>query len=296
MDRRYPIQAFDPERFAPFFGDSTKLLKHELLPGGACNSNYLVHTPDGQRTLCRLHQRGQPQLEQFVTRIAKDLVPCPDYLWVGDGVSVQTFIDGTHFEPTKELMHQAGELIARLSQFTFERPGDLQIDGSIQPINGWPSYQQGLTDLLHNATVKTYLSSAIVRKCEQLLATHTGTLADFDRCRSLVHGDFRPDNILVANGSIVAVLDWEFSHSGCSYIDIGNLLRHLSPEWERPFRNGLTDAVFELPDDWRFRAALIDLSSHLEFLTSNRSDAFKQQCVKRIEALIVRNGVPVNSG
>ena len=286
-DRRYPIQAFDPERFRVFFGDATEQLSATLLTGGACNSNYLVQTSNGERYLCRLHQRGNPQLEQFIARIASDLVPGPEYLWVGEGVSVQTFIKGAHFVPTEQLMHEAGQLIGRLSQFTFERSGELQIDGSIQPFDSWPSFQEGLTDLLGHSKVQHYLEGAMIRKCEQLLTQNTDILTDFDSCRSLVHGDFRPDNILTANGSIVAVLDWEFSHSGCSYMDIGNLLRHLSPEWERPLQEGLTDAGFELPDNWRFRAALIDLSSHLEFLTSDRSDTFKQQCVERIDSLIL---------
>ena len=287
MDRRYPIQAFAPELFRGFFGSATDQLSASLLTGGACNSNYLVQAPNGERYLCRLHQRGNPQLEQFIARIAADLVPSPEYLWVGEGVSIQTFIQGAHFEPTTRLMQQAGQLIGRLSQFTFERSGELQIDGSIQAFDGWPSYREGLMGLLENATVQAYLENAVIRKCEQLLTRHTDILAEFDSCRSLVHGDFRPDNILTANGSIVAVLDWEFSHSGCSYMDIGNLLRHLSPKWELPLTEGLADADFELPDNWRFRAALIDLSSHLEFLTSNRSDVFKQQCVEQIKALTI---------
>ena len=187
-------------------------------------------------------------------------------------------------------MYQAGTLIARLSQHTFERSGSLQLDGRIESIGGWPSYQKGLTRLLHNSAVQRYLSTATLHKCERLLATHSDLLTDFDRCRNLVHGDFRPDNILIANDQIVGVLDWEFSHSGCSYMDIGNLLRHLAPKWQHPLQEGLADAGFALPDNWRFRAALVDLSSHLEFLTSDRSDTFKHRCVERVEALIRQNG------
>ena len=40
MDRRYPIQPFDPELFREFFGADTEQLTATLLTGGACNSNY----------------------------------------------------------------------------------------------------------------------------------------------------------------------------------------------------------------------------------------------------------------
>ena len=41
-----------------------------------------------------------------------------------------------------------------------------------------------------------------------------------------------------------------------------------------------------LPEDWLRRARLVDLTSHLEFLTTARSDAFKRECVGRIEAFL----------
>ena len=42
----------------------------------------------------------------------------------------------------------------------------------------------------------------------------------------LVHSDLNPKNVLVgAGGEVVAVLDWEFAHSGHPYTDLGNVLR-----------------------------------------------------------------------
>lgn len=43
----------------------------------------------------------------------------------------------------------------------------------------------------------------------------------------LVHGDLNPKNVLVdpERGEVTGVLDWEFSHAGSPYADIGNLTR-----------------------------------------------------------------------
>lgn len=160
MDRRHPVEPFDPDRFRGYFGTHSDHLTADLFPGGACNSNYLVTSPGGPRVVCRIHRRGDPIVERNVTRLVRDAITTPDYLWTGKGVSV------------------------------------------------------------------------------------------------------------------------------ISFVNIGNLLRHLSPAWEAPLAAGLADEGFELPADWRCRAALIDLASHPEFLTSERSREFKRSCVRRIEEFL----------
>ena len=69
-------------------------------------------------------------------------------------------------------------------------------------------------------------------------------------------------------------------------MDIGNLLRNTPPEYHTEIRLGLEAGGMNLPTDWQERAELVDLSSQLEFLTSNRSENFKLQCVNRIEKFI----------
>lgn len=284
-DRRFSIVGFDAQKFSAFFGEETASLRAELLSGGACNSNYLVRS-SGKKYVCRIHNRGDPTLERHVLKITKDLIPSPECLWVGDGVSVLGYLDGQHFEPTTQLVREAGRIIGRLSRVTYPRSGQLEPDDGVTEMVGWSSFQTGLSAFLTQPAVEEYLDERTLLELRKLIDRHTSFFDSFNSCHNLVHGDFRPDNILVANDSIVGVLDWEFAHSGCSYMDIGNLLRHLAPKWENDLKFGLSDEGFELPDDWVFRASLIDLTSHLEFLTSNRSREFKLTCVDRIHRLI----------
>ena len=69
-------------------------------------------------------------------------------------------------------------------------------------------------------------------------------------------------------------------------MDIGNLLRHTDPVYHGQIKLGLEAGGMALPGDWKQRAELVDLTSHLEFLTSARSDSFKRQCVARIEEFV----------
>ena len=111
-------------------------------------------------------------------------------------------------------------------------------------------------------------------------------LAEVDADTSLVHGDFNPTNILIRGGAVSGVLDWEYCHVGTPYMDIGNLLRHTAAKYHGLIKSGLQAAGVYLPKDWRKQAELADLTSHLEFLTSTRSDAFKRQCVGRIKRFL----------
>ena len=289
MDRRHPIVAFDAQQFIEFFGDLASDLDVKLLTGGASNSNYLVRTSKGEQYVCRIHARGNPFVEKSVVARLRGIVPAPEYLWIGEGASVIEFIEGSHFQPSARLMREAGQVLGQLKEISFEKSGQLLPNGEVAPFKGWGSFEEGLSGLLAQEPVENLLGKNSITKLQDLLVQHRGTLEDFDSCHNLVHGDFRPDNILVSGDKITGIIDWEFAHSGCSYMDIGNLLRHASSEREQDFATGLREGGFELPSDWRFRALLMDLASHLEFLTSGRSSDFKLKCVARIDALLKAN-------
>ena len=286
-DRRFPHRPFSEQAVAPFFGSAHEIEHHELLGGGACNSNYLVRSRSGERFVARFYSRGNPAIEQLVTGLAGDSVPVPDYLWVGEEVAVTTFVDGRHASDSPELLREAGRIIARLSRIQFPQPGEIQTDGATRPFP-WGDWVTGLTELLDHSDVATRLGASLEREVRQLIVQKKDVYRDCDRHRSLVHGDFRPDNLLAASGRITGVLDWEFAHAGSPYMDIGNLLRHFGDSAATHVGSGLRDEGFPLPGDWRERAQLLDLGSHLEFLTSAHSPEFKQSCVARVADLVRR--------
>ena len=62
-----------------------------------------------------------------------------------------------------------------------------------------------------------------------MCADHAPALMSIDDHTQLVHADINPKNILVTRTRcgwrVDAVLDWEFSYSGCTYGDAGNMAR-----------------------------------------------------------------------
>lgn len=286
MDRRFPKQQFEVENFADFFQDDLTNIKVEFFDSGACNSNYLVSTSQKGKVVCRVHSRSNPQVEAYITNLVQGVIPTPTFLWTSHDSSVMSYVQGEEFQPTPKLVKEAGVLIAKMSRIKFDNKGYFLSDGSIKAFDGWESTQAGILNLINHEMVKKILPTSLNVKLIKVIQTYEEILNSFDRCRNLVHGDFRPDNILVKNDNVAAVIDWEFSHSGCSYMDIGNIMRHIPDKWTKYLEDGLIEGGFDLDEDWLFRAKLIDLISHLEFLTSDRSQKFKKSCVDKIKEFV----------
>lgn len=105
-----------------------------------------------------------------------------------------------------------------------------------------------------------------------------------------VHGDFNPTNIIIDEGQLSGIIDWEYALAGTPFMDIGNLLRTTDENFHSGIELGLREGGMILPDDWQERAELVDLTSQFEFLTSPLSEAFKLTCLQRIDRFIEKYG------
>ena len=90
---------------------------------------------------------------------------------------------------------------------------------------------------------EAYLDRQLKRWTQQWLATKTHEIPDMDESlrllhenkpeqigSAIVHGDYRPGNMLIRNGKMVALLDWELCTLGDPLADVGYLLN----TWAEP--------------------------------------------------------------
>ena len=93
------------------------------------------------------------------------------------------------------------------------------------------------------AKKEAYLDRQLKRWTQQWLATKTEEIPDMDRSLELlhekkpeqigaaiVHGDYRPGNMLVKDGQMAALLDWELCTLGDPLADVGYMLNN----WAEP--------------------------------------------------------------
>ncbi|MCH8350792.1 MAG: aminoglycoside phosphotransferase family protein [Chloroflexi bacterium] len=282
--RRNPHKPFDPSLIQDLLG-GRDVASAELLPAGKSNTNYKLVLSDGEAYVLRLYSHGDSRREAYVMDLVRDLVPVPLEVGHGANWSLFTFLEGDLLERVPESSDLAAQSLARISSVQFQSAGWIEADGSVSPFP-WLGVRGYAAEKLETAEVQGWLGPEMVEAVFRVLESEQQRLAELDADTSLVHGDFNPTNILIREGTVGGVLDWEYCHAGTPYMDIGNLLRHTAVKYHGRIKSGLQTAGMYLPKDWRKRAQLADLTSHLEFLTSTRSDAFKRQCVGRVRRFL----------
>ena len=284
-DRRTPRRPFDAALIREFL-HGRDVVSAELFPSGNSNTNYKLVLADGTACVVRLHAAESAAREEYALGLVRSIVPVPQVLARGADWSIHSFLEGEQLAHCPEHTHAAAVALARISAIPFPSAGWIQDDGSVTPFDfgGGKSFVAAMLD---RTDVQRWLGPATVTALRAIEAEQPRRQEPAAQ-PCLVHGDFNPTNILIRHGRVSGILDWEFTHAGGRYMDIGNLLRHTPAAYQDQIPSGLQAGGVTLPADWKRRAELVDLSSHLEFLTSQRADGFKKQCVSWIQAFIAR--------
>ncbi len=282
-DRRHPRRPFDPALIVSYLR-GREVESVQLMPLGKSNTNYRLMLTDGEVCVLRLHNSGSnAERENHIMRLVRQIVPVPLILASGGDWAIHSFVEGTALTDAPDCVQAAAEALARISSLRFTSSGWIQADGSVAPFD-FGDGKSFVESMLERADVCGWVGSETAAALRRIDAEQQ---PDANEPR-LVHGDFNPTNILVKKGAVTGVLDWEFSHAGSPYMDIGNLLRHTDPVYYDKIKAGLVAGGLNVPADWRLKAELVDLSSHLEFLTTHRSDAFKHGCAEWIRGFVER--------
>ena len=212
------------------------------LEGGWSGETFLAEAA-GERSVVRIfadprHHPHAAEIQGSLLRLVRGLVPVPEVLEVRradpesgtPALLVTEFVDGVRGDlllPTLPAAGLAG-LGARLGRIAgtlagmpqlvggLFADGDLRIEPFTLDLVAWLADHE---DALGWPEADLARLREVALRAQQRL-DEVGRFA-------LVHSDLNPKNVLVDPDSlnIVAVLDWEFSHSGSPYTDLGNLLR-----------------------------------------------------------------------
>ncbi len=284
MDRRNPHRPFDPCLIEPFL-DGRGVVSAALLQAGKSNTNYKLVLSDSEVCVLRLYSHGSAEREVYVMSLVRDLVAVPVEIYRGESWSVFSFLEGALLESVPEHSGAAAEALARIHSVAFASSGWIEADGTVTPFS-FGDDKGFLETMLEHPDVLTWIGQESADALGEIWEREAPRREALEAECCLVHGDFNPTNILIRSGKVSGILDWEFAHANTPYMDIGNLLRNTDPAYHEAVKRGLEAGGADQPDDWKERAALVDLGSHLEFLTSGRSDDFKRACVKRVEGFV----------
>jgi len=248
---------------------------------------------------------------------ARPLVPVPEVLFVvpaaGEDVRpamVLEFVAGTPLSEVlaaggdglAELGAEVGRVIAAIGGVEFDRPGFFA-DGAlaVRELPPWSRQLPEMAAVCMDRVPEERLDPGTRRAWAGLCAVHAEALAAVDDQARLVHADANPKNILVTRVAggwrVDAVLDWEFSFSGCPYADAANMTRFCDDypgRFAEGFRSGFAgDHPAGLPRDrdWAYLGHVLDMFALSDLVTRPPGHPVADQAAKEIRRWITE-GVP----
>jgi aminoglycoside phosphotransferase (APT) family kinase protein len=261
------VQSYLTDRIDGFCGPITPH-KFDI---GQSNPTFLLDTPSGKYVLRRkppgvllksAHAvdrefRVQSALMGSDVPVAKMHLLCEDDSIIGSAFYVMDFIDGRSFDDPRlpdldaqtraQVMDEMNRVLAAIHDVDLGKTGldDYGPSGNYyaRQIDRWTKQYQA-TQTQH------------IPQMDELMDWLARNIPDDDGQRSLVHGDYRIDNMLFDKTSprCAAVLDWELSTTGHPYADLAAVIM----QWSMPPGSdgrglaGVDRAGLGLPSDQAF--------------------------------------------
>jgi aminoglycoside phosphotransferase (APT) family kinase protein len=292
---QHPLSTRQIEQLLRPFASGARVEEATLLAGGLRNTNYRLRlSSQAEPVVLRVFSAtdelgGAAGREAAIIRLIEARIPVPRVLHSAPDADPQwnlmSFVEGERFDLFLEhasvdriaaASHDAGRVLAAIHSFAFRGPGWFGHDLSLGP-TPWPniSWSQMLSGWLTDGATGSHLQPRLRDRLLAFIAHHADRVEPLNGSSRLVHADFKPWNLLVADHRVVAVLDWEMAYSGNPMTDLGIYLRYsdrLPPAYREGFAAGYRDAGGELPADWFGLARLTDLTNLLYFLEFRGSD------------------------
>ena len=281
------------------------------LIGGFSNDNSLVAASDGREYVLRRYLRTNSCAVEAalatrltgVVPVAEAIAADPSGEFAGEPLLLSTFMPGRPLNlvlpelsgpAVAELGRAVGGTLGAVGSVSFDAPGFFSDGGlepgpaGIEPIDGLDAF---VRRCLAEGNAAGHLSDDEQRKLIRLAERATSDLEVLRGARQLVHSDYNPKNLLVAERDgawqVTAVLDWEFAFSSSPLFDIGNMLRDPRPAgFEEGFVDGFRDAGGRLPADWRQLSRALDLYALADFLTRPVEHRYFRRAVEWIKGLV----------
>ncbi|TDC99916.1 hypothetical protein E1292_30230 [Nonomuraea deserti] len=296
------------------------VVRTSTLAGGFSHETCLLTLTDGQ-VVARLGG-SDPVVEAAVMAEASRHVPVPQVLLVMPSVAedqgarpamvldhvagtlLSQVLSGDGLSRTSlgDLGAEVGRVVAGIGAVTFERRGFFTDEHlSVREERPWSQQLREVAEACMAAAPEARLDQATRRAWLDLCATQAPALTPIDDHTRLVHADINPKNILVTRmrGSwrVDAVLDWEFSYSGCPYGDAANMVR-FGADYPVPFLDGFRRAFAEhqpadlaLVEEWSHLGRVLDMFALSDLVTRPAGHPVAEQAAEQIRRWVT-DGIP----
>jgi aminoglycoside phosphotransferase (APT) family kinase protein len=296
------------------------VVETRALAGGFSHETCLLALAGGDRVVVRLGG-PDPAIEAAVMARARAHVPVPPVLCVvpteSAGVRAAMVLEYVAGTPLSDVLAadgdgmaglgaEVGRVIAGIGAVTFGRPGFFaDRDLAVHDMPPWSRQLPEMAAACMDAVPGERLAPGERRAWAELCAAHAPALAAVDGHARMVHADANPKNVLVTRvrggWRVDAVLDWEFSFSGCPYADAANMTRFSDDypaDFTEGFRSGFArhqPAGLPRARNWTYLGHVLDMFALSDLVTRPAGHSVADQAAERIRRWIA-DGVPGQSG
>ncbi len=264
--------------------DSQKTVEDiEIFTGGKRTTNYKIRLKESeQKFVLRIYPENDRSCHKEFTlqNTLKNHLPVPEMYYLNEDkliidkpFSIVQFLDGITLDKylagnnciSESLAQKIGELLAIIHQKEFEG----LLEENSQHTDGLPLILSWYDYLLNNRAVER-LGTRVINKLKKFIQENNELLGRMAQNFVFSHGDFRPANIMVKDGRLIGIIDWEGALSAPDYYDIGQFTRykeHMSDKAKNRFISGYNQNTRRpVGGDWEKLSKLMDLVNLLVFL------------------------------
>jgi aminoglycoside phosphotransferase (APT) family kinase protein len=264
--------------------DSQKTVEDiEIFTGGKRTTNYKIRLKESeQKFVLRIYPENDRSWHKEFTlqNTLKNHLPVPEMYYLNEDkliidkpFSIVQFLDGITLEKylagnntiSESLAQKIGEILAIIHQKEFEG----LLEENSQHTDGLPLILSWYDYLLNNRAVER-LGTRVINKLKKFIQENNELLGRMAQNFVFSHGDFRPANIMVKDGRLIGIIDWEGALSAPDYYDIGQFTRykeHMSEKAKNSFISGYNQNTRRpVGGDWEKLSKLMDLVNLLVFL------------------------------
>ena len=213
----------------------SRIINKKRLTSGETNEVYSLKVEPENDLILRISRKEDSNFEGekwVLEQCATKQLPVPQVLLVGEveengtplKFSIETKLPGNPLgdllgdlstEELNHLMNQAGEMLSKINSIEVNGFGRIKADGSTE--------FNSAEEVLKNNYFSPEKMMQVADECsidENVMTQALDILHDpkytniFQQKPQLIHGDFTPANILVDNGNISGLIDFEFAEGG----------------------------------------------------------------------------------
>jgi hypothetical protein len=254
------------------------------LPEGLGNSNFCVSLQDGRTVRVRhcssdasgfwgedIGRKLLPDAKWVLSRLA--FIPDHNlaiYPWYEGQTLQQIGLIGDSSEVLAAL-ENCGTALGAMTSVKLPSAGLFGNSGEIeQPWQSvWDGYLEFWNFTLDSSHLHGRIEPALLAALDAGLQRREKDLRRAMEIPVLTHGDFKPSNIVISDGQVRVILDWDFVHSGSWLMSAGQLLRftgELRKLAVLALERGLAVSL-DLPKDWHHWALWVDVLSLVNLIS-----------------------------